>query len=367
MRFDHLKTHSKATAASILSPFQIHSNLIHQRWKSKETKTIYSNRLGITYTSRYVNTKHKSNDKDGWQFMYNKRLENFNHINSTNTRTYTSLRTDTKYHQRLCATRFKFLLDKKQYCQKSVHHQKHVWRNGFNIFKPYPHPPPPISDGYLDEPIVYSSGQLRSRLDSIINKKRPPEPIHIPATIMLAPKKYLTDYKNFLYYIRSPHIISDTATPSPSTTPPTTPPPGACSVPMLVDSDEDDASPGHQKRFSNFINKCQAHQDISPFVTTSEKSIYVFLDGIITACAATNCVEDPVPIRAEMIPTDATDGEVVDAIIGRLVWRVLEMVTELRSKPLLCHEVCQSVMGDCCQMVHKGSIASWYPGGPSGL
>lgn len=96
---------------------------------------------------------------------------------------------------------------------------------------------------------------------------------------MLAPKKYLTDYKNFLYYIRSPHIISDTATPSPSTTPPTTPPPGACSVPMLVDSDEDDASPGHQKRFSNFINKCQAHQDISPFVTTSEKSIYVFLDG----------------------------------------------------------------------------------------
>ncbi|POG58550.1 hypothetical protein GLOIN_2v1821203 [Rhizophagus irregularis DAOM 181602=DAOM 197198] len=282
MRFDHLKTHSKATAASILSPFQIHSNLIHQRWKSKETKTIYSNRLGITYTSRYVNTKHKSNDKDGWQFMYNKRLENFNHINSTNTRTYT----------------------------------------------------------------------------------------------------------------RSPHIISDTATPSPSTTPPTTPPPGACSVPMLVDSDEDDASPGHQKRFSNFINKCQAHQDISPFVTTSEKSIYVFLDdcssgfgvifgthpcfvyftrvapssgGIITACAATNCVEDPVPIRAEMIPTDATDGEVVDAIIGRLVWRVLEMVTELRSKPLLCHEVCQSVMGDCCQMVHKGSIASWYPGGPSGL
>ncbi|PKY61798.1 hypothetical protein RhiirA4_487292 [Rhizophagus irregularis] len=39
------------------------------------------------------------------------------------------------------------------------------------------------------------------------------------------------------------------------------------------------------------------------------------------------------------MPTDATDGEVVDAIIGRLVWRVLEMITELRSKPLLCREI----------------------------
>ncbi|CAB4487346.1 unnamed protein product [Rhizophagus irregularis] len=78
--------------------------------------------------------------------------------------------------------------------------------------------------------------------------------------------------------------------------------------------------------------------------------------GVITACAATNCVEDPVPIRGvEMMPTDATDGdEVVDAIIGRLVWRVLEMITELRSKPLLCREVRQSVMGDCCQPPYGG-------------
>ncbi|PKB99589.1 hypothetical protein RhiirA5_366337, partial [Rhizophagus irregularis] len=46
----------------------------------------------------------------------------------------------------------------------------------------------------------------------------------------------------------------------------------------------------------------------------------------ITVCAATNCIKDPIPIRgAEMMPTD---GEVVDAIIGRLVWRVLGMVTD---------------------------------------
>ncbi|GET51917.1 hypothetical protein GLOIN_2v1821203 [Rhizophagus irregularis DAOM 181602=DAOM 197198] len=46
----------------------------------------------------------------------------------------------------------------------------------------------------------------------------------------------------------------------------------------------------------------------------------------ITACAATNCVEDPVPLGgAEMMPTD---GEVVDVIIGRLVWRVLGLVTD---------------------------------------
>ncbi|UZO28111.1 uncharacterized protein OCT59_021654 [Rhizophagus irregularis] len=46
----------------------------------------------------------------------------------------------------------------------------------------------------------------------------------------------------------------------------------------------------------------------------------------ITACAATNCVEDPVPLGgAEMMPTN---GEVVDVIIGRLVWRVLEQVTD---------------------------------------
>ncbi|CAB4376254.1 unnamed protein product [Rhizophagus irregularis] len=46
----------------------------------------------------------------------------------------------------------------------------------------------------------------------------------------------------------------------------------------------------------------------------------------ITACAATNCVKDPVPLGgAEMMPTD---GEVVDVIIGRLVWRVLGQVTD---------------------------------------
>ncbi|PKY18625.1 hypothetical protein RhiirB3_405810 [Rhizophagus irregularis] len=46
----------------------------------------------------------------------------------------------------------------------------------------------------------------------------------------------------------------------------------------------------------------------------------------ITACVATNCVEDPVPLGgAEMMPTD---GEVVDVIIGRLVWRVLGLVTD---------------------------------------
>ncbi|PKK62684.1 hypothetical protein RhiirC2_870071 [Rhizophagus irregularis] len=46
----------------------------------------------------------------------------------------------------------------------------------------------------------------------------------------------------------------------------------------------------------------------------------------ITACAATNCVEDPVPLEgAEMMPTDS---EVVDVIIGRLVWRVLGLVTD---------------------------------------
>ncbi|CAB4397045.1 unnamed protein product [Rhizophagus irregularis] len=46
----------------------------------------------------------------------------------------------------------------------------------------------------------------------------------------------------------------------------------------------------------------------------------------ITVCAATNCVEDPVPLGgAEMMPTN---GEVVDVIIGRLVWRVLGQVTD---------------------------------------
>ncbi|CAB5363153.1 unnamed protein product [Rhizophagus irregularis] len=239
MRFDHIKTRSKATAVSILSPFQIHSNLIHQRWKTKETKTIYSNRLGITYTSRYVNTKHKSNDRDGWQFMYNKRLENFNHINSTNTRTHTrqksrfdracrrifnydkSLRTDTKYHQRL-------------------------------------------------------SGQLRSRLDSIINKKRPPEPIHIPATIMLAPKKYLSDYKDFLYYIRSTDIISDTATPSPSTTPPHTPPPGARSIPILEDSDENVGLPLVTKRDSQTLSTTVKRTKTSHPLSLPQKRVPTF-------------------------------------------------------------------------------------------
>ncbi|CAB4443574.1 unnamed protein product [Rhizophagus irregularis] len=56
---------------------------------------------------------------------------------------------------------------------------------------------------------------------------------------MLNHKKYLQDYKWFSFYIRTPNIISDTATPSPSTTPPTTPPPGARSTVDISDSEED--------------------------------------------------------------------------------------------------------------------------------
>ena len=288
-RFDHLKPRSKATTASILSPFQIHSNLIHQRWKSKEIKTIYSNRLGITYTSRYVNNKHKSNDSDGSDYMYYKRLENFNRTKSTSTRTQRrqnsrfdracrrifnkdkKLKSDTKYRQRLRATKFNFLLDRKQFCQKRVQHQKHVWRNGFNIFKPYHHPPAPLSNGYIDEPIVYSSGQLRSRLDSIITKKRPPEPIYIPATIMLARKRYLSDYDNFRYYIRSQHIISDTAISSPSTTPPTTPPPGARSIPILDFPDEDVGPSTVTKRESQILLSNVKRTKTNPSLSLPQK------------------------------------------------------------------------------------------------
>ncbi|CAG8691672.1 19896_t:CDS:2 [Rhizophagus irregularis] len=65
----------------------------------------------------------------------------------------------------------------------------------------------------------------------------------------------------------------------------------------------------------------------------------------ITACAATNCVEDPVPLGgAEMMPTD---GEVVDVIIGRLVWRVLGLVTDSTER---------------LELVHIALVkTSWYP------
>ncbi|CAG8741233.1 5769_t:CDS:2, partial [Rhizophagus irregularis] len=71
----------------------------------------------------------------------------------------------------------------------------------------------------------------------------------------------------------------------------------------------------------------------------------------ITVCAATNCIKDPIPIRgAEMMPTD-----------GEVEWSLTQV------KTITLPHNSQSVMGDCCQMVHKCPIASWYPGGPSGL
>ncbi|CAB4443565.1 unnamed protein product [Rhizophagus irregularis] len=81
-KFNNIKTNSNEITVSNLSPVQIHSNLIHNRWKSKQIKEIHSNRLGIAYTSRYVNNKWKSKDRDGSVFMYNKRLENFKQVST---------------------------------------------------------------------------------------------------------------------------------------------------------------------------------------------------------------------------------------------------------------------------------------------
>ncbi|CAB5184952.1 unnamed protein product [Rhizophagus irregularis] len=74
-----------------------------------------------------------------------------------------SLRSDTLYHKRLCASRFNFLIDDKHHCQKRLQHQTHKWyRSSLGL------PPLPLA-----------------------------------------------------------RDIPDTHKPSPSTTPPTTPPPGA--------------------------------------------------------------------------------------------------------------------------------------------
>ncbi|CAB4435724.1 unnamed protein product [Rhizophagus irregularis] len=68
-KFENIKSYSSNSAVSNLSPTQLHANLIYQRWKFKEMKHIYSNRLGIIYTSRYINSKKKLKDRNGFQYI----------------------------------------------------------------------------------------------------------------------------------------------------------------------------------------------------------------------------------------------------------------------------------------------------------
>ncbi|PKY52956.1 hypothetical protein RhiirA4_470897 [Rhizophagus irregularis] len=185
-RFENIKSHSNNSAVSTLSDLQYHTDLIYQRWKSKETKRIYLNRLGISYTSCYINNKRKVTTKDGSLSMYMKRIENFSHLDTTSKKTQTrqqrrfdsacrrifnkdkNLRSDTNFHKRVCGTHFNFLLSNKQHCQKLLSHQKHEWRNGCNILRPYSHPTSPIRNDILGPTLSYASGSLQS----YIEKKR---------------------------------------------------------------------------------------------------------------------------------------------------------------------------------------------------
>ncbi|CAB4402216.1 unnamed protein product [Rhizophagus irregularis] len=64
-----------------------HANILHHRWKYKETKTITSLRTGVSYTSHYSARNMSDIFKTGHRHMYSRQLANFQLARSSNPRT----------------------------------------------------------------------------------------------------------------------------------------------------------------------------------------------------------------------------------------------------------------------------------------
>ncbi|PKK70563.1 hypothetical protein RhiirC2_779540 [Rhizophagus irregularis] len=59
-----------------------HATRLFDAWASSTTKHVYSNRLGISYDTRYVANIPKNLDTYNDQCMYRKRFDNFNTVHS---------------------------------------------------------------------------------------------------------------------------------------------------------------------------------------------------------------------------------------------------------------------------------------------
>ncbi|PKY56014.1 hypothetical protein RhiirA4_475965 [Rhizophagus irregularis] len=61
-----------------------HANLLYNRWYLRTTKSIFSQRLGISYTSTY---RARDSQHVGHRHMYSKKIHNLQHTPSYNPRT----------------------------------------------------------------------------------------------------------------------------------------------------------------------------------------------------------------------------------------------------------------------------------------